>query len=206
VFDFDITWVNKPPIVETNAEACQALFRHIYYTWETPGDPSVLYSRVKNCWSDDFEDEKSFAYMILGNPVGWVRSSKLKERRSIFILGLVTHPGSKSGGSILIEHVVNRSEKAGYEGRVELRPTNRWKQSFESKGFVEAASTGLMKLLPAESDQWVKLGEEWRLRKCQHEKKFAGSCEDLLNQTSWRRLTMVREISGSFRQLGGLGF
>lgn len=206
MFDFDIAWVNEPPIVEASAETCQALFRHIYYTWESPGDPSVLYSRVKNCWSDDFEDEMSFVYKILGNPAGWVRVSKLKERRSIFILGLVTHPGSQSGGSILIEHVVNRSERAGYEGRIELRPTDRWKQSFASKGFVEAASTGLMKLFPAESDRWVKLGGEWRLRKYQHGKKFAGSNEDLLNQMSWRRLIMVREISGSFRRLGGVGF
>lgn len=124
--------------------------------------------------------------------------------RRIDIEALVTHPGTYGGGSLLIEHVVNLSEKTGGGGRVVLGANPGWRDSFKAKGFADYSefSQRKLKLNPSRSDKWVKVGDEWRLKKYEVRKTFAGSPEDLLlardllPARNWPQLIVGREIGG----------
>jgi hypothetical protein len=58
--------------------------------------------------------------------IAWINEPP-KANRVIQVKFLTTHPGSESGGGILIEHAVNLSDKAGYQGfSTSNRTKHRW--------------------------------------------------------------------------------
>jgi hypothetical protein len=118
--------------------------------------------------------ERFFAYMLHGRPVGLMLISDRNAFR-LCIEYLVTHPGSVGGGGILIEHAVNLSEQAGYKGRVELESlTIASTAAYTALGFAKVAGSHMRALDPSEcQEKWVKVGEQWRLKKYRDRKGFA---------------------------------
>lgn len=181
----NVTWINMPPIREMSAEGLDDLCWKCWEDWDSVIDPIIDLERISSVGLQAFEEEMYFVYMLLGKPVGLASISTRRGNHGTVMSGLVTHPGTKSGGGILVEHVVNWSERAGNEGCVELIPRRGWEDSFRLKGFVESPSVG-MKLIPRESDKWVQLGQEWRLK--QH------SVRSPLDRYPWRRLIVEAQL------------
>jgi hypothetical protein len=197
IVEFDIKWINGPPIVAIeDREEFETLclqFMRSTRKWKTPLPArgaqaekwntriisGILIARQALTWANSrwAAGNQSFsAYMLRGKPIGLMVTSEKQRRGVIYINFLTTHPGSENGGSILVEHAVNLSERAGYDGRVELETLN-WASTaaYTALGFVEIADRdGKMKLVPSESDRWVKVGQEWRLTKHQDRRTFAG--------------------------------
>jgi hypothetical protein len=186
-----ITWINEPPIVEIDDdmefEALSGQFMRETMTWR---EPTTTDEQIKR-WNARInrgigiagsageyimrggDDKGAFAYMLFGTPVGLMVTSKSKASRLIEVKFLTTHPGSESGGGILIEHAVNLSENAGYQGCLELEAKEASAMAYKALGFV-ATGGGNMKLVPSQSDKWVKVSQVWRLKKYAERQTFAG--------------------------------
>lgn len=121
-----------------------------------------------------FHREKFFVYMCFGKPIGLMVTMEDSLSKSILIDYLATHPGSESGGGILIEHAANLSEKAGYQGRLTLASfVERATSAYIALGFSQTSLYD-MELVPIKSNEkWVKLDGRWRLLKYQNRKTFA---------------------------------
>lgn len=195
--EFDVKWINGPPIVaiEDREEFETLCLRFMRSTrkWKTPLPAKdaqaegwnariingILIARQARMWANrrGAAGNQSFcAYVLRGKPIGLMATSEKQRRGLIYINFLTTHAGSADGGGILVEHAVNISERAGYDGRIGLETLN-WASTaaYTALGFVEIADRdGKMNLVPGESDKWVKVGQEWRLTKYQDRRTFAG--------------------------------
>lgn len=188
-----ITWVNKPPIVEiTNSEEFQVLcvqFMRDIRTWKSPSESAEevqgwnrridsginIAGSAGARWTWGPNNLRFFIYKLLGKPVGLMVTREAKAGPLVTIKHLATHPGSENAGGILIEHAVNLSEQAGYNGCLKLTSLNRGSTAaYKALGFVEIEDLDIMKLVPNESDIWVRVENEWRLRKYKERRGFAG--------------------------------
>lgn len=194
---FDIKWVNKPPIVEIEDQEEFRVFCSRFMadttTWMVP--PGTEDAAI---WNEEVEHEVSiaqlastwtkanpryFVYIVLGKPVGLMVTSEKQARSLIKINCLATHIGTKNAGDILIEHAVNLSQQAGYNGRLEI--SQYAAPAAEAWGFVETDSFR-MELVTRESSMWVEVSNEWRLRQYQ-----VRSPLDIL---TWREITIEAQI------------
>lgn len=188
-----ITWINEPPILriedDGEFEALCSQFMRETMAWREPkptdeqgetwnarinrgiGIAGSAGEYISMRGGDD--DKEAFAYMLLGAPVGLMVTSKSNIDRLIQVKFLTTHPGSESGGGILIEHAVNLSEKAGYRGCLKLEANKASIMTYKALGFVETGG-GNMRLAPVESDKWVQVGQMWRLKEYTERSTFAG--------------------------------
>lgn len=177
------TWINRPPIVEADLNGFVALYQQSWDAWCVWESKNGGFARV---WPNPNQVQRYYAYMLGGMAVGAMVIEEGCDHIRIDVLA--THPATKGGGSILIEHAVNLSEEAGFGGRVELYPGGNWRNSFLAKGFVGPA---VMKLDPGENpEQWVKVDNEWRLRKYR-----VRSPRDMYD---WRDLTIAAQIGRRF--------
>jgi GNAT superfamily N-acetyltransferase len=185
------TWINEPPIIEMTEEEVASLASlcwDFWDSWDSGMDPESLTRASSFSWEEEGPG-RYFAYMLGGKLIGAMTLAEQQQHSWIRITSLMTHPGSTGAGSILIEHAVNLSEKAGYEGRlgVMLSINRRWRANFEAKGFVTALDASVfMTLAPSHSDRWVKVGGSWRLKKHQ--------VRSPLDKHTWRELTIEAQI------------
>jgi hypothetical protein len=178
-----LAWINRPPIVETDLNGFVALYQQSWGAWCVWESKNGSFARV---WPSPVQGQRFFVYMLGGLAVGAMVIDKVCDHTRIDVLA--THPGTRGCGSILIEHAVNLSEEAGFGGRVELNPGNRWRDSFLAKGFVGPVA---MKLDPGENpEKWVKVDNEWRLRK--HRVRSP------LDLHTWRDVTIEAQIGRRF--------
>ncbi|MBI6548632.1 GNAT family N-acetyltransferase [Xenorhabdus lircayensis] len=69
---------------------------------------------------------------------------------------LVTHPGIRGCGILLMECAVNESKEQGKEGRVQVFPTTGSKSAYVNMGFMSIKKNQRPMLLePSKSPQWV---------------------------------------------------
>lgn len=196
------TWINEPPVVEVED---QEKFRKLCWEfmlevdkWREPqsmGEGDRWRMRIERGylsamiaswepWGPE-QPSRGFVYMLLGKPAGLMMIRESQELGVIVIVTLATHPGSRCMRGILIEHAVNMSDKAGYEGRGMLDKNATWNDECEN-------------IVPIGNNEWVKLGTEWRLNKYRDRKGFAVPVEDVLTGLTLRQLTIGREIFGKF--------
>lgn len=164
------TWINEPPIIEISEEEVAGLVDlcwDFWDSWDSGIDPESL-TRASSFFWEEVGPERYFAYMLGGKLIGAMTLVEQQQHSWIRITSLMTHPGSTGAGSILVEHAVNLSRKAGYQGRlgVMLSTNPRWRANFEAKGFVTDLDAGFfMTLDPSQSEKWVTVGGNWRLNK-----------------------------------------
>lgn len=133
-----------------------------------------LYVASTATWTVGSEyGHRFFAYMLYGNLIGLIL---VGDRGSAhpYIEWVATHPGSETGGGILIEFAVNLSAQGNGEGRLELTPLDAVSAAaWEALGFIRRGKDSML-LNPEESEKWVKLAGRWQLTKYQERKRFAG--------------------------------
>jgi GNAT superfamily N-acetyltransferase len=185
------TWINEPPIVEVT-ENIEVIVDYVGRAWRLWGDDVDLndLNRVDPHLARNVP-VRSFVYMLAGRPVGLLQFQEVEDIRSshcaLRLSCLATHPGSKGGGSILIEYAVNLAEERGFQGRLHLAPEEAWQANLEAKGFSDEEFI-LHVLTPSESDKWVRVGDEWRLKK--HRARSP------LDMHTWRELTVGPQLGG----------
>lgn len=194
-------WVNEPPVVEivdpgefrglcTRFVSEIATWKSLPATtqtdvWNDKIDNRMAIANLAEGRSWENDRQRYFVYMLPGTPVGLMVTSEKQEQSLIKVKSLATHPGTRGVGGILVEHAVNLSEKAGYQGRLELSAYaapegGAW-------GFVETEDFQVQ-LIPRESNKWAEVGQEWRLTK--HRVRSP------LDIHTWRHLTIETQIGG----------
>jgi hypothetical protein len=162
-----VGWINQPPIylAQSEEEAITALTRlkqnmqgwgapaipdrpGLHEEFETaawnvwPGERGAWNDRVETSdglvddMLDELGEEDVWIYRVTGEPVGIMFLSG--GQNWLHIEYLVTHPGSKDCGGVLIEKAVNLSVGAGYGGRLRLCAGNdNATEMYAHMGFVE---------------------------------------------------------------------
>lgn len=193
----DIKWVNEPPIVEIKDLERFSGFcsRFISGTtkWMVPletEDAAIWNDEVKHnitiatlasTWKK--ANSRYFVYIVLAKPVGLMVASERQTRGLIKINCLATHIGTENAGDILIEHAVNLSQKAGYNGRLEI--SQYAAPEAKAWGFIESDSFR-MELVARESSMWVEVNNEWRLERYQ--------VRNPLDILTWREVTVEAQM------------
>jgi hypothetical protein len=193
MLNFEIRWINKPPIMAVDeaeySSLCKELARAVKKDYncgqlQSGDSKDILAWELRVADSERIAKlgryecyDRHFAYVVAGRTIGVMAMSGLDETTPCIEI-LVTHPGSAGCGGILVEYAVNLSKDAGYGGCLELFAMPRSVAAYLALGFVmtEACGDGgLMKLDPAKSGgKWVKLdNSEWRLTKYLKRGQFA---------------------------------
>lgn len=185
------TWVNKPPIVETrDGDELKLLctqFRAEVGKLVRPSTYKAFVWDELRFWAEreadkiqdaagDLGVDDHYTYCVykpLGKPVGLMECWKGPGQYVVTHFAML--PGHADEGKILVEHAVNLSEKTGYEGRVFF-------SAFNSAGHHKLPWLQSDDLIPSESNDWVKVGDKWRLQ------------EHLLHH--WRQFIIGREVFG----------
>lgn len=113
-------------------------------------------SLLKN--EDDQEKYRYFVSYFRGVPVGAVIFSPEGKHVSDIpeVMLLVTHPGIRGCGILLMECAVNESKNLEKEGKVQVLSITSAKNAYTSMGFIPMMQRNLLLLLePSKSPQWV---------------------------------------------------
>ncbi|MFC7518862.1 GNAT family N-acetyltransferase [Herbaspirillum sp. GCM10030257] len=105
-----------------------------------------------------------FSCKVAGQPAGFLTlDHKRFPKDPPYINHLVTYPGHRGLGGALIEHAVNRSQKLGHNGVVEISPgSQKIKEIYEAIGFTKDSE--FMKLTPGGNTNWSFNGKKWKLK------------------------------------------
>lgn len=121
---------------------------------------------VIGCFGD-WAAIEGYAYFYSGKPVALmaVDLEETAKYSKLYIDSLVSHPGARNGGDILIEYAANLSEAMGHGGKVKLTSLHHAIGFYQSVGFIAHGDAGLVpcELDPATSDLWENRDGRWHL-------------------------------------------
>lgn len=189
----DLTWVTEAPLEELSAgaagRALKAIVSSIQKDW-TLQDASTPEAKAWNrrqeqtaaMLSQDLTGDRIIAYNLAGACAGLISLSK-GDPPTVNVL--VTHPGSRYAGYILIERAVQISDEWGKGGRLKLLMLYKDSQEFYgSLGFSASSDVQPDKLAldPAQATElWVKLSGVWQLKRFAGKKFAAGEGQEPLD-------------------------
>lgn len=114
-----------------------------------------------------WEHIDGYAYFYSGKPVAMMAIDKdeTAKKSALYIDSLVSHPGARNGGDILIEFAANLSEAMGLGGQIKLTSVRDAVWFYESVGFEAGAGGGWVPcaLDPETSDLWEQHDGRWYL-------------------------------------------
>jgi hypothetical protein len=114
-------------------------------------------------------DLNALAYFARGGPIGILTfkgpGHPSDPTDSVYVLALVTHPGTVSVGGALIEKAVAISVATNRGGKLSLQslsPTST--KAYLALGFEDHGEFEAMSLDPAQSAKWHQVNGDWRLK------------------------------------------
>ena len=170
-------WVNLPPVRKLDRSefaACGVWLTDQIKDWKVAagtGDANDWNSKlnvaigraeVVECYNGaTFTYIDAYAYFYAGKPVALMTINNDESKDTLYIEDLVSHPGAKNGGDIMIEYAANISEQRGFGGKLKLSAVGGSGAFYRTVGFV---GDGVMTLDPAtQPDLWENRGGHWYL-------------------------------------------